>query len=198
MVKIEKIRMGMDTYLMDGGVINLGLDVIIKFCDYNYVVYYKDKCLTTDILKNVYKGIEGWLIEDGKLWLDGIGEYMVFENKDEMMKYQMDIVYGYMDDVFSIYDDLFTLTERKSNEDEEYWEDYEAWVNILGKNICITMRYDTDAQKLTMTDEWGNEAEFSYNVEDWDYFDFKKDLLNAIETLLSGTMKSVIGEIVVY
>jgi hypothetical protein len=123
---------------------------------------------------------------------------MVFENKDEMMKYQMDIVYGYMDDVFSIYDDLFTLTERKSNEDEEYWEDYEAWVNILGKNICITMRYDTDAQKLTMTDEWGNEAEFSYNVEDWDYFDFKKDLLNAIETLLSGTMKSVIGEIVVY
>jgi hypothetical protein len=201
MRQINRISMGMDTYLMDGGVINMGLDIIIKFCNYNYVVYYKDKCLTTDTLKNVYKGIEGWLIEDGKLWIDGIEEYVVFEDKEEMKKYQMDIVYGYMDDVFSIYDDLFTLTERKSNEDEEdeeYWEDYEAWVNILGKNICITMRYDTDAQKLTMTDEWGNEAEFSYNVEDWDFYNLKRDFLNTLETLLSGTMKSVIGEIVVY
>ena len=193
MTKIEKLSMGMYIYLEEGGVINMGLDIIIKFCNRNYVVSYKDKCLTTDNLTNVYKGIEGWLIEDGKLWLDGIGEYMVFEDKEEMMTYQMDIVYSYMDDIFSMYNDLFSLTERKTNENEEY---YEVWADILGKNICITMKYDTDAQKLTMTDEWGNEAEFSYNVEDWDYFDFKKDLLDAIETLFSNTIKSVMREIV--
>lgn len=195
MKKINRISMGMDTYLEDGGVINMGLDIIIKFCDYNYVVYYKDKCLTTDTLKNVYKGIEGWLIEDGKLWIDGIEEYIVFEDKEEMMKYQMDIVYGYMGDILSLYDDLFSLTERKTNENEEY---YEVWVDVLGKNCCLTMKYDTDTQKLTMTDEWGNVAEFSYNVEDWDFYNLKRDFLNALETLLSGTMKSVIGEIVVF
>ena len=193
MIKIEKISMGMDTYLMDGGVINMGLDIIIKFCNYNYVVYYKDKCLTTDVLKNVYKGIEGWLIEDGKLWIDGLGEYLVFEDKDEMMRYQMDVVNEYMDDIFSIYDDLFCLTERKTNEDEEY---YEVWADILGKNICITMKYDTDAQKLTMTDEWGNETEFSYNVEDWSFYDFKKDFLDAVEALLKKTIVDTMYHII--
>ena len=195
MKKINRISMGMDTYLMDGGVINMGLDIIIKFCNFNYVVYYKDKCLTTDTLKNVYKGIEGWLILDEKLWIDGIEEYIVFEDKEEMMKYQMDIVYGYMGDILSLYDDLFSLTDRKTNEDEEY---YEVWVDVLGKNCCLTMKYNTDTQKLTMTDEWGNVAEFSYNVEDWDFYNLKRDFVNTLETLLSNTLKSVMGEVVVF
>ena len=58
------------------------------------------------------------------------------------------------------------------------------------------MKYDTDAQKLTMTDEWGNEAEYSYNIEDWDYFDFKKDLLNAIEILLKKTIVDTMYHII--
>lgn len=177
--------------VVGGAVVEIGPKAVVKCSDDNIILFFMDKEYSypndTFAVKNINGEIGKYFYEKDAYVLDLPTRFEVYDDPKEYEDAKKEMAMHFMYELFEVNSGIFKAIE---------WDEENGAVKIevaFMYDEYIDISYDLDEEKFTMTDDYGNEEEVYYNVEDEDWYLFQNSFREALADLMAETAKSVVN-----
>lgn len=193
MKKYNKINERTIEAVVGGAVVEMGPKAVLKYNDDMLTLFFMDKVFSYPNDAFAIKQING---EIGKYFYDKDAYVLemptrveVYDGPKEYEDAKNEMAMRY---VYNI------VTERDLFEDADWNEEYaevSVRLSMFNDNESMLIKYYADEDKISLTDDYGNEIVVSYDVEDEDYYLFQEVFFEGCKELMALTVAYLIDNI---
>lgn len=190
MKQFNKINERTIEAVVGGAVVEIGPKAVVKCSDDNITLFFMDKEYSypndTFAVKNINGEIGKYFYEKDAYVLDLPTRYEVYDDPKEYEDAKNEMAMRY---VYNI------VTERDLFEDADWNEEYaevSVRLSMFNDNESMLIKYYADEDKMSLTDDYGNEIVVSYDVEDEDYYLFQEVFLEGYKVLMALTVAYIV------
>jgi hypothetical protein len=172
--------------VVGGAVVEMGPKAVVKCSDDIITLFFMDKeySYPNDIfaVNNINGEIGRYFYEKDAYVLDLPTRFEVYDDPKEYEDAKNEMAMQMMYTCINRY--------RRILFDGEMWDEENASVTV---SLCmfddqkITIEYKIDEDKIVVTDEYYNNEEFTYCVEDEDWFVFRNDFMDTLKKVVAKT-----------
>lgn len=177
--------------VVGGAVVEIGPKAVVKCSDDMIILFFMDKVFSYPNDAFAIKQING---EIGKYFYDDKDAYVldlptrveVYDDPKEYEDAKNEMAMRY---VYNI------VTERDLFEDADWNEEYaevSVRLSMFNDNESMLIKYYADEDKISLTDDYGNEVVVDYDVEDEDYYLFQEVFLEGYKVLMALTVAYIV------
>lgn len=190
MINFNKINERTIEAVVGGAVVEIGPKAVVKGDNDIITLFFMDKVFSypndTFVVKNINSEIGKYFYDKDAYVLDLPTKYEVYDGPKEYEDAKNEMAMRY---VYNI------VTERDLFEDADWNEEYaevSVRLSMFNDNESMLIKYYADDDKMTLTDDYGNEVVVSYNVEDEDYYLFQEVFFEGYKELMALTVAYII------
>lgn len=190
MKKFDKINKCTIEAVVGGAVVEIGPKAVVKCSDDNIVLFFMDKayCYPNDTfaVKNINGEIGKYFYDKDAYVLDLPTRFEVYDGPKEYEDAKNEMAMRY---VYNI------VTERDLFEDADWNEEYaevSVRLSMFNDNESMVIKYYADEDRMSLTDDYGNEVMVSYDVEDEDFYLFQEVFFEGYKELMALTVAYII------
>lgn len=190
MKRFDKINERTIEAVVGGAVVEIGPKAVVKCSDDIITLFFMDKEYTypndTFAVKNINGEIGKYYYEKDAYVLDLPTRYEVYDGPKEYEDAKNEMAMRY---VYNI------VTERDFFESADWNEEYaevSVVLSMFNDTESMLIRYYADEDKMSLTDDYGNEVVVSYDVEDEDYYLFQEVFLEGYKELMALTVAYIV------
>lgn len=176
--------------VVGGAVVEMGPKAVLKYNDDMLTLFFMDKVFSYPndafAIKQINSEIGKYFYEKDAYVLDLPTRYEVYDDPKEYEDAKNEMAMRY---VYNI------VTERDLFEDADWNEEYaevSVRLSMFNDNESMLIKYYADEDKISLTDDYGNEIVVSYDVEDEDYYLFQEVFLEGYKVLMALTVAYII------
>ena len=190
MKQFNKINERTIEAVVGGAVVEMGPKAVLKYNDDMLTLFFMDKVYSYPndafAIKQINSEIGKYFYEKDAYVLDMPTRFEVYDGPKEYEEAKNEMAMRY---VYNI------VTERDLFEDAD-WDEENAEVSVrlsmFNDNESLLIKYYADEDKMTLTDDYGNEVVVDYDVEDEDYYLFQEVFLEGYKELLALTVAYIV------
>lgn len=176
--------------VVGGAVVEMGPKAVLKYNDDMLTLFFMDKVFSysNDVfaIKQINSEIGRYFYEKDAYVLDMPTRFEVYDDPKEYEEAKNEMAMRY---VYNI------VTERDLFEDAD-WDEENAEVSVrmamFNDNESMLIKYYADEDKISLTDDYGNEIVVDYDVEDEDYYLFQEVFLEGYKVLMALTVAYIV------
>ena len=190
MKKFDKIDKYTIEAVVGGAVVEIGPKAVVKCSDDNIVLFFIDKtyCYPNDTfaVKNINGEIGKYFYNKDAYVLDLPTRFEVYDDPKEYEDAKNEMAMRY---VYNI------VAERDLFEDADWNEEYaevSVRLSMFNDNESMVIKYYADEDRMSLTDDYGNEVMVSYDVEDEDFYLFQEVFFEGYKELMALTVAYII------
>lgn len=190
MKRFDKINERTIEAVVGGAVVEMGPKAVVKCSDDMIILFFMDKVYSypndTFAIKQINSEIGKYFYEKDAYVLDLPTRYEVYDDPKEYEDAKNEMAMRY---VYNI------VTERDLFEDADWNEEYaevSVRLSMFNDNESMLIKYYADEDKISLTDDYGNEVVVDYDVEDEDYYLFQEVFLEGYKVLMALTVAYII------
>lgn len=190
MKQFNKINERTIEAVVGGAVVEIGPKAVVKCSDDIITLFFMDKEYSypndTFAVKNINGEIGKYFYEKDAYVLDLPTRFEVYDGPKEYEDAKNEMAMRY---VYNI------VTERDLFEDADWNEEYaevSVRLSMFNDNESMLIKYYADEDKISLTDDYGNEIVVSYDVEDEDYYLFQEVFLEGYKVLMALTVAYIV------
>ena len=190
MKRFDKINERTIEAVVGGAVVEIGPKAVVKCSDDMIILFFMDKVYSypndTFAIKQINSEIGKYFYEKDAYVLDLPTRYEVYDDPKEYEDAKNEMAMRY---VYNI------VTERDLFEDADWNEEYaevSVRLSMFNDNESMLIKYYADEDKISLTDDYGNEVVVDYDVEDEDYYIFQEVFLEGYKVLMVMTVTNII------
>lgn len=190
MKRFDKINERTIEAVVGGAVVEIGPKAVVKCSDDMIILFFMDKVYSypndTFAIKQINSEIGKYFYEKDAYVLDLPTRYEVYDDPKEYEDAKNEMAMRY---VYNI------VTERDLFEDADWNEEYaevSVRLSMFNDNESMLIKYYADEDKISLTDDYGNEVVVDYDVEDEDYYLFQEVFLEGYKVLMALTVAYII------
>lgn len=176
--------------VVGGAVVEMGPKAVVKCSDDMIILFFMDKVFSypNDVfaIKQINSEIGRYFYEKDAYVLDMPTRFEVYDDPKEYEEAKNEMAMRY---VYNI------VTERDLFEDADWNEEYaevSVRLSMFNDNESMLIKYYADEDKISLTDDYGNEIVVSYDVEDEDYYLFQEVFLEGYKVLMALTVAYIV------
>ena len=188
MKKFNKINERTIEAVVGGAVVEIGPKAVVKCSDDNIILFFMDKEYSypndTFAVKNINGEIGKYFYDKDAYVLDLPTRFEVYDDPKEYEDAKNEMAMKQCYNLFRVNTDLF----EDADWNEEYAE-VSVRMAMFNGNESMLVKYYADENKMSLTDDYGNEENLYYDVEDDDYFIFLRVFMGTFARLVAKTAK---------
>ena len=176
--------------VVGGAVVEMGPKAMLKYNDNMLTLFFMDKVFSYPndafAIKQINSEIGKYFYEKDAYVLDLPTRYEVYDDPKEYEDAKNEMAMRY---VYNI------VTERDLFEDADWNEEYaevSVRLSMFNDNESMLIKYYADEDKMSLTDDYGNEVVVDYDVEDEDYYLFQEVFLEGYKVLMALTVAYIV------
>ena len=176
--------------VVGGAVVEMGPKAVLKYNDDMLTLFFMDKVFSYPndafAIKQINSEIGKYFYEKDAYVLDLPTRYEVYDDPKEYEDAKNEMAMRY---VYNI------VTKRDLFEDADWNEEYaevSVRLSMFNDNESMLIKYYADEDKMSLTDDYGNEVVVDYDVEDEDYYLFQEVFLEGYKELMALTVAYII------
>lgn len=194
MKQFNKINERTIEAVVGGAVVEMGPKAVLKYNDDMLTLFFMDKVFSYPndafAIKQINSEIGKYFYEKDAYVLDLPTRYEVYDGPKEYEEAKNKMAMDYLDDLFIGFNNIFDSKEW----DEEYAE-VSVRLSMFNDNESMLIKYYADEDKMSLTDDYGNEVVVDYDVEDEDYYLFQEVFLEGYKELMALTVAYIVDNI---
>lgn len=190
MKRFDKINERTIEAVVGGAVVEMGPKAMLKYNDDMLTLFFMDKVFSYSndafAIKQINSEIGRYFYEKDAYVLDLPTRFEVYDDPKEYEDAKNEMAMRY---VYNI------VTERDLFEDADWNEEYaevSVRLSMFNDNESMLIKYYADEDKISLTDDYGNEIVVSYDVEDEDYYLFQEVFLEGYKVLMALTVAYIV------
>lgn len=190
MKQFNKINERTIEAVVGGAVVEMGPKAVVKCSDDMIILFFMDKVFSYPndafAIKQINSEIGKYFYEKDAYVLDMPTRFEVYDDPKEYEEAKNEMAMRY---VYNI------VTERDLFEDADWNEEYaevSVRLSMFNDNESMLIKYYADEDKMSMTDDYGNEIVVDYDVEDEDYYLFQEVFLEGYKVLMALTVAYIV------
>lgn len=190
MKQFNKINERTIEAVVGGAVVEIGPKAVVKCSDDMIILFFMDKEYSypndTFAVKNINGEIGKYFYEKDAYVLDLPTMFEVYDGPKEYEDAKNEMAMRY---VYNI------VTERDLFEDADWNEEYaevSVRLSMFNDNESMLIKYYADEDKMSLTDDYGNEVVVDYAVEDENYYLFQEVFLEGYKVLMALTVAYIV------
>lgn len=190
MKKFNKINERTIEAVVGGAVVEMGPKAVLKYNDDMLTLFFMDKVFSYPndafAIKQINSEIGRYFYEKDAYVLDLPTRYEVYDDPKEYEEAKNEMAMRY---IYNI------VTERDLFEDADWNEEYaevSVRLSMFNDNESMLIKYYADEDKISLTDDYGNEVVVDYAVEDEDYYLFQEVFLEGYKVLMALTVAYIV------
>lgn len=176
--------------VVGGAVVEIGPKAVVKCSDDMIILFFMDKVFSYPndafAIKQINSEIGKYFYDKDAYVLDLPTRYEVYDGPKEYEDAKNEMAMRY---VYNI------VTERDLFEDADWNEEYaevSVRLSMFNDNESMLIKYYADEDKMSLTDDYGNEVVVDYDVEDEDYYLFQEVFLEGYKELMALTVAYIV------
>lgn len=176
--------------VVGGAVVEMGPKAMLKYNDNMLTLFFMDKVFSYPndafAIKQINSEIGKYFYDKDAYVLDLPTRYEVYDDPKEYEDAKNEMAMRY---VYNI------VTERDLFEDADWNEEYaevSVRLSMFNDNESMLIKYYADEDKMSLTDDYGNEVVVDYDVEDEDYYLFQEVFLEGYKVLMALTVAYIV------
>lgn len=176
--------------VVGGAVVEMGPKAMLKYNDNMLTLFFMDKVFSYPndafAIKQINSEIGKYFYDKDAYVLDLPTRYEVYDDPKEYEDAKNEMAMRY---VYNI------VTERDLFEDADWNEEYaevSVRLSMFNDNESMLIKYYADEDKMSLTDDYGNEVVVDYDVEDEDYYLFQEVFLEGYKELMALTVAYIV------
>ena len=190
MKQFDKINERTIEAVVGGAVVEMGPKAVLKYNDDMLTLFFMNKVFSYPndafAIKQINSEIGKYFYEKDAYVLDLPTRFEVYDVPKEYEDAKNEMVMQY---VYNI------VTERDLFEDAD-WDEENAEVSVrlsmFNDNESMLIKYYADEDKMSLTDDYGNEVVVDYDVEDEDYYLFQEVFIEGYKELMALTVAYIV------
>ena len=190
MKQFNKINERTIEAVVGGAVVEMGPKAVLKYNDDMLTLFFMDKVFSYPndafAIKQINSEIGKYFYEKDAYVLDLPTRFEVYDDPKEYEDAKNEMAMRY---VYNI------VTERDLFEDADWNEEYaevSVRLSMFNDNESMLIKYNADEDKMSLTDDYGNEVVVDYDVEDEDYYLFQEVFLEGYKVLMALTVAYIV------